>query len=553
MRISMSRVAALAVAAMLAAACAGDSDDVAELETDAADVEDAEDAEDAEDSTDAVTEDEDPLTVVWSQISETPTLDPAVIFSTDGLVFARNVYEGLVEFEPFTNEVRPGLATEWEVADDDVTYTFHLREGVSFHDGSELNAEVAAAGLQRIIDVNQGPATNAVSIESVRAAGEMELELVLRQPDFTFMGRVGKLPIVSLQAWEENATDDDPLATEWFTENAAGTGPYELADWERNQAIHLTRYDGYWRDWDPATPERVVIRLDPDVATSMQLLQAGEVDMLGSVGPDDSARAETIPGVQLIRQPSFEVRKAYMNVNKEPMDDVRVREAISLAFDYQAMADFYQGFGEIPRGPVPSGLDGQGDLHPPMEQDMDRARELLTEAGYPDGGFEVDFLGLAAVADQEFAANILTQQLGELGITVRQNLNPWPQMVEIQSNPDAAMEMSFQNHRAQAGDPASFLRTGYATSNQADRGGWNWGYYSNPTLDAMLDEYVTIEEDAERVALASEMIQMVRDDHVGVYVIEPTIAQPVREGWEVWYESLEGNNVVRFFFTRYDP
>jgi peptide/nickel transport system substrate-binding protein len=544
------KIASMAVIGLVAVACAGAADDARDEEPqEEADPAESEEAADENGGAEAAT---DVPTAVFSNIAETPTLDPAITFSSDGLLFARNVYEGLVQYEPYTNEITPSLATDWEILDDDVTYVFQLREGVTFHDGSTFDAAAAAAGLQRILDVNQGPATLASDIAAIEATGEYEVTITLDAPNFFFLGALPKLPIVSLEATEANATDADPLASEWFATNAAGTGPYVLDRWDRNQAIYLSAYEDYWQEWDDAAPREVVLRVDPDISTAMQLLQSGEITMLGAVGPDESAQAAAMDGVQVVEQPSFEVRMLNLNVNLEPLDDPQVREAISLAFDYQAMVDFFQGYGAVPHGPLPSSLEGQGELYPPMEQDMDRARELLAEAGYPDGGFEVEFLGLAGLSYQEFAGNVLEQQLGELGITVSQNLNPWPQMVEIQSNPETANDVSFLNQSVATPDPTYLLRSAYSSENHADRGGYNWAFYTNPALDEMLDEVRTIPDAEQRAVMVEEMVGMVRDDHVGVYVIEPALAQPVQEGWDVWYETLDFNYVIRFFHSRYN-
>lgn len=490
------------------------------------------------------------IEAVFSNIAETPTLDPAVAFSSDGILFVRNVYEGLLEYAPGSTELRPLLATEWEVGDDGVTYTFTLRDDVVFHDGSSLTAEVAKRGLERIQEVNQGPASLMGSIDTIEAQDDQTLVITLNAPDFYFLGTLPKLPIVSLEAWEANATDDDPLASEFFATESVGSGPYQLQEWQRNQAIQLAAYDDYWREFEPGTPTDVTLRVDPDISTAMQLLAAGEIDMMGAVGPDESAQAEAMPGVTLVEQPSFEVRMLNLNTTKPPLDDPKVREAITLAFDYQAMVDFFQGYGEVPRGPLPSALEGQGELPEPVSQDMDRARELLAEAGFPDGGFSVEFLGLAGLSYQEFAANVLEEQLGELGIDVEQNLNPWPQMVEIQSNPDTAEEVSFLNQSVFTADPTYLLRSAYSTATHADKGGYNWSYYSNPQIDSMLDEVRTLPTEEERAAMISEMVDIIKADHVAVYVVEPALAQPVREGWDVTYETLDYNYVVRFFYAR---
>lgn len=483
------------------------------------------------------------IRAVFSNVAETPTLDPAIAFSSDGLEFVRNVYEGLLEYAPASTELRPALAESWEVSEDGLTYTFTIRSGVTFHDGSELDAEDVAASLERIRTVNQGPATLMGSIDTITAVDPSTVEITLNGPDRFFLGILPKLAITSAESIDTNGD-------EWFATNENGTGPYQLERWDRNQAINLVAYDGYWQPFETGTPTEVVLRVDPDISTAMQLLSTGEVDMMGAVGPDEAIQAQSMPGVKVVEQPSFEVRMLPINVTQPPLDDPRVREAISLAFDYQAMVDFFSGFGVVPQGPLPSGLLPEGYDAQPMEQDLDRARELLAEAGYPDGGFSVTFLGLEGLSYEEFAGNVLQEQLAELGITVEQQLAPWPQMVEIQSNPDTAAGVSFLNNSAFTDDPTQLLRSSYSSANHADAGGYNWSYYTNPDVDRLLDEARAAPDDATLDQLMTELLDTVTADFPAVYVVEPTLAQPVREGWEVTYETLDYNYVVRFFYAR---
>jgi peptide/nickel transport system substrate-binding protein len=485
----------------------------------------------------------EPIRAVFSNVAETPTLDPAIAFSSDGLLFVRNVYEGLLEYAPASTELLPALAASWEVSEDGLTYTFALREGVAFHDGSTLDADDVVASLERIRTVNQGPATLLAGVDTIAAVDNTTVEIVLTGPDRFFLGVLPKLAIASSESIAENGD-------EWFATNENGTGPYRLERWDRNQAINLVAFDDYWRPFEAGTPTEVVLRVDPDVSTAMQLLGSGAIDMMGAVGPDEALQAQSMSGVTVVEQQSYEVRMLPIVVTQPPLDDVRVREAISLAFDYEAMVDFFSGFGAIPQGPLPAGLLPEGFDARPMAQDLDRARELLAEAGYPDGGFSVTFLGLDGLSYEEFAGNVLQEQLGELGITVEQQLVPWPQMVEIQSNPDTAAGISFLNQSAFTNDPTFLLRSAYSTATHADKGGYNWSYYSNPDVDRLLDEARAAPDDASQGEILTELVETIMADFAAVYVVEPTLAQPVREGWDVTYETLDYNYVIRFFYAR---
>lgn len=488
------------------------------------------------------------ISVVFSNISETPTLDPAIAFSSDGFEFVRNVYEGLLEYVPGEPEVRPLLATEWEVSDDGLVYTFTLRDDVTFQDGAEFDAEAAKTGLDRIKEINQGPASLMANVESIETV-DGKLVITLKDPDVYFLGKLPKLPLVSPKALEEHKTADDEWATKWFAANAAGTGPYQLDSWQRNSAINLRAYDGYWREFEPGTPTRVTLRLDADVQTALQQLAQGKIDMMGAVGPDDSAAAAEFDGVKLVEQPSYLVQTLPLNVTKGPLQDVRVRKAIALAFDYDAMMEFYKGFAKPGNGPLPSDFSDSLRALPEMKQDLDEARRLMAEAGYEDG-FTMTYLGLKGLSYEEFAGTLLQDNLGKIGIKLKQVLVPWPQMVEVMSKPDTAADLSFLNMSPLTNDPTYMLGSSYLSENIASKGGYNWSYFVDPEVDKAIKELSTIRDDAARDQAVTDLNKSLADKYLALYIAQPTLAQPVREEWDVTYENMDYNYVVRFFYAR---
>ncbi len=487
--------------------------------------------------------------IVYSNVAETPTLDPAVAFSSDGFVFVRNVYEGLLEYAPGSTELRPLLATKWSASKDGLTYTFTLRDDVKFTDGARFNAQAAKLGIERIQGVNQGPATLAGNIKSVSAPSPTELVIKLEQKDVFFLGTLPKLPIVSPKAVQEHKTADDQWATKWFATHAVGTGPYELVDWKRNSAINLTKNDGYWRPFEGGTPTKVTLRTDPDVQTALQLLGQGQIDLMGAVGPDDSAAAKALPGVKLVEQSSMQVQIVPLNVTKGPLKDPKVREAIAKAFDYQAMLDFYKGFADRANGPLPADFGELIANQPPPEQNLEEAKQLLADAGYPDG-FTVTYLGLKGLAYEEFTGTLLEDNLGKLGIKVKQQIVPWPQMVEVMSKPATSADMSFLNQSPMTNDPSYMLASSYASDNIASKGGYNWSYFQDPALDAQINKLRTIEDENERNAAVADLNQEIAAKHLVLYVTAPKLAQPVRDNWDVKYDQLDAAYSVRFFYAK---
>jgi len=492
-----------------------------------------------------------PVTAVFSNIAETATLDPAIVFSSDGFVFARNVYEGLVEYKPGTIDIGPLLAESWETSDDGLTFTFQLRSGVKFHDGSDLTAEGVVTSLERILDVNQGPASFMTNIASITADGSDKVAITLENVDYTFLGKLPKLPIVSAAAIEQNKTTADPLASEWFAINAAGTGPYKLDNWQRNQAINLVAFEDYWHEFEPGTPSAVTLRVDPEIATAMQLLEAGEIDFMGAVGPDDSARAMTMDGVQVLESPSYYGQVMPMNVTRGPLKDVNVRKAIALAFDYQAMVDFYQGFAEPSTGPLPTGFGASIANRPRFQQNIEEAKALLAKAGYAEG-FEIEYIGLKGLSYFEFAGTLIEQNLKEIGITVKQTLIPWPEMAASYSKRDTAGDISFLNMSAFTNDAGAYLGQSYLSTNTGDKGGYNWSFYENKQLDAKINGLSQIADPAERLAATEKVNAEIADLHLAIYVTQPKLAQPVKAGWSGFYDSFDANYSVRFFYTRFN-
>lgn len=488
------------------------------------------------------------VTAVFSNIAETTTLDPAIAFSSDGFEFVRNVYDSLTQYEPGGVEIQPSLAESWEVSDDATEYTFTLREGVTFHDGTELTADDVVATVDRVQGINQGPASVIANVADVEAVDESTVKFSLTLPDVYLPGKLQKIGIVSADAIEENATADDEWATTWFAENEAGAGPYTLDEWNKGSSIELAAYEDYYQEWESGTPTKVTLRVDADVQTALQLMGQGEIDMLGAVGPDDSKTASEMDGVKLVEQSGLSVQILPLNVETVP--DVRVREALSLAFDYQAMLDYYQGYGDLAVGPLPTGFGGGIESLPVPERDVDGAKQLLADAGIGEGELTVTYLGLSGLSYEEFTGTLLEQNFADIGVNLEIQMVPWAQMVEIQSNPETAADISFLNMSAVSDDPSSMLTQGYTSASIAPNGGYNWSYFQDPAVDEAVAALPGIADEAERDAAVVDTVGMINDAYVAIYASQPKLAQPVLDKWDVQYEVMDYNYVVRFFYAR---
>jgi peptide/nickel transport system substrate-binding protein len=166
------------------------------------------------------------------------------------------------------------------------------------------------------------------------------------------------------------------------------------------------------------------------------------------------------------------------------------------------------------------------------------------------GELTLSYLGLSGLSYQEFAGILLEQNLGEIGVGLDIQMVPWPQMSEIQSNPDTASDISFLNMSAVTDDPSAMLAQGYITSNWASNGGYNWAYFSDPAVDSAVAKLSGIADESARQAALLEAVQSIKESHVAIYASQPKLAQPVRAEWDVKFEIMDFNYVIRFFHAR---
>ncbi len=491
-----------------------------------------------------------PLKVVWANLALPSNLDPAIGFDSDSLQFVRNVYEGLLEYVPGEVTLRPTLATSYKVSHDGLTYTFNLRKGVVFHDGAKLDAAAVVASLNRIKELNQGPASLLVNVKGFQARGDSQVLVHMSAPYVFLPGVMPWLPIVSPKALAANSTTADPHAGKWFASNAAGTGPYMLTSFSPTSAIVLDQNPHYWQAWQNGTPTSGTMSLNANVTTQLELVQSGQVDFLGAISPDNAKEAQKLSNVALLIQPGLEVQTLPLNVTKAPFDNPKVREAIVKAFDYQAFLTFNKGFGQMVNSPVPPGLTGYDAELPMPKYDLNAAKKLLAQAGVAKGT-TLEFVGVQGLDYESYAGVLLQSALKKLGINLKVRMAPWPVPVTIMSKPATAAHITFLNLSANTNDPSAILREAYASSQIASKGGYNWSYYQDKSVDANLDKFARTASAGARQRIITDLQKKIAGDYASIYALAPKLTEPVAKKWRnAKYDALFDVNVVRWFYTR---
>ncbi|MEO3873969.1 ABC transporter substrate-binding protein [Nonomuraea sp. B12E4] len=343
--------------------------------------------------------------------------DPALSYSNE-IVALQNIYEGLTRYNSQTKEAEPLLATEWTSADDGKVWTFKLRQGVKFHSGATLDAEAAKKAIERTIEKKGGAAYIWDSVDKIEAVDASTLKFTLKYPTpLDLVASSGYAAYI----YDVNAVDPDGKTT-------AGTGPYTIDSWQKGKETELTlkAFDGYWGGWQPGQYRKAAFRVTPEITTAWQLLQRGEVNFVQRLNPQLFEQAGSTEHVKTEQMPSFQNLLVLFNTATGPLKDVRIRQALQAAIDYDGLAVALKGSGQKASGLVPEGLLGHvAGMEP--KQDLARARQLLAEAGYgPDNPeLKLSLTYAQGDDDQKLLVTLLSSALQKLNVNLQAKPMTW--------------------------------------------------------------------------------------------------------------------------------
>lgn len=383
-----------------------------------------------------------------------------------------NIFDRLVDVEVGTDgnsKIVPSLAESWDISDDGLEYTFHLRQGVKFHNGNDFTAEDVAYTFHRMLTVEGGVNTEFIdqikgadellagetdTLEGVEVVDDYTIKVTLKEPFAGFLASISS-PGVSIYDSEatEAAGDQfgmDPAVT-------VGTGPFEFSSWSFNNQLVLTRNEDYWKG--ASGLPGVVIKIIPDTETQSMMFESGELDILDLDYAADSADrfTETYPD-QIVQGPRVGIVYFTMNFNKEPFQDVRVRKAVQMSIDRQAILDaLYGGRGQVEQGIFPHGLIGFNPDQEEIKYDPEAAKALLAEAGYVDG-FDMEIAADSSASDtMTMALEIVSDQLAEVGI--RAEIKNYDESTWLETRKSGELGSFMSTWSADYNDPDNFIYT----------------------------------------------------------------------------------------------
>ncbi len=361
--------------------------------------------------------------VIGLSMSNVLTLDPAEAVGTEAFDILTNIYDRLVEMQPDDpSTVVPGLAESW-VVDENGSITFTLRRDAVFQSGNPVTARDAAWSLERVMALNLGPAsllrelgyTAENMADKLTVADDFTLTLDLADPVspetilYTLARTVGN--VVDAETVASHEADGD-WGRAWLTNNSAGSGPFSLSRWSANDVVILDRVDGYWRG--DAELRRVVLRHIPESQTQRLLIESGDIDVARTLSTTDLQVLGTRDDIEIHKVASGGFYYLAVSTKDGPFAEPGVRAALPWLIDYEGIqASVIGDYGTVRQVPVPDTYPG-AIADPGYELDVERAKAILAEAGYPDG-FDAEIRVLAEAPFNDIATAVQAS-LAQAGI-----------------------------------------------------------------------------------------------------------------------------------------
>ena len=488
--------------------------------------------------------------LVFGTASDPVVLDGALVSDGESLRALDQMFEGLVTLKEGSTEVVPGLATEWESNDDGTQWTFTLRDGVKFHDGTDFNAEAVCFNFDRWYNF-KGPfqlesATyywqtvfggfsdkkKPSLYKSCEAVDETTVRLNLTKPSASFLGALAltNFTFASPKALQEFKADSGSVDEEtgfkptgtYGTEHPTGSGPFKFESWTRGDRLVMVRNDDYWGE--KANIERLIFRPIADNAARLQALQSGEIQGYDLVEPQDIQTIEGDSNLQILDRPAFNVGYVTINQKVKPFDQLEVRQAVAAGLDREAVVDnFYAGRGEVANQFMPPSLFGYAQDVTTYTYDPAKAKSLLQKAGV-QMPLKVDFwyptdVSRPYMPDPKRNFEAFAASLNKSGFQVVPHSAPWSPDYVGRVNDGNAGALNLIGWTGDFGDPDNFVGTFFQQAST------QWGFDNKEIFDK-LDAAEVETDEAARTKLYEEANRLIMDFLPGVPYVhtEPALA-----------------------------
>jgi len=501
-------------------------------------------------------------TLIWGRGGDSVGLDAA--YETDGNSFqvCDNIYEALVFYKDESTDLEPGLAESWKISPDGKAYTFKLRKGVKFHDGTPFNADAVVFSIGRMmkernvkfhgkgwdIPAQERTPEYWVSMEmddtvgAIEATGEYEVVLKLKRVEAPFLANMGMdfANIISPTAFLKNPKE--------FLRNPVGTGPFTFVKWVKDDQIILEKNKGYWDKSAGPYLDKVVFRSIPENSVRFLELKAGSIHACQFPNPADIQLAQQDKNIKLVSQPGMNIGYLSFNHTKEPWkSNLHLRRAIAHAINRKAIVDnLYQGMGQVAKNPIPPTMWGYNEQIPGFKYDVEMAKAELAKAGFPEGKGLPEITLWSMPVPRPYNPDgmkigvAMAADLSKIGINVRIVTYEWGTYLKRQREQPEDMDLFQLGWTGDNGDPDNFLAVlfdGLASSSVRTQ--WHNEQYHKLILQGKQ----TVDQN-KRTEIYKTALKLIYDEVPVISVAHSTVITPVRN--EVMDFKQHPTNSQRF-------
>lgn len=453
-------------------------------------------------------------------------IDPAVGTDLPARLVDVNLYESLIRYEGKPPVAKPNMAESITASADAKVYTVKLRPNLKFHDESDVDAAAVAFSMDRLLKMNKGgaaPFLQVLGVGDTKAIDKLTVQFNLKTASAVFPGTLSFFFIVNPKVVNANKTAtgaygaDGDFAEKYLQTNDAGSGPYRLKSRTPNADLQFEAHASYWRGWKANQYGLFTYRIVAEPATVQLLMRQGEVDgayetypvdMFNSLASATNVTVNTSVGVT----PLY----LFMNNKQKPLDNVKVRQAIAYAFDYdQAVKNILPGSQRMV-GPLPAGMWTAASSGGYV-QNLDKAKALLAEAGIKPGTVQLEFASLGGPANfRTKLALLLQDNLSKVGIELKITENAWADILSQVTKPETTRSLMGLSLAADYADPDALLYQGWHSKGNGSWSGAMW--YSNPKLDTLIDQGRTVSDVEKRLGIYQEAQKILIEDSPGIFL-----------------------------------
>ncbi|WP_174727036.1 ABC transporter substrate-binding protein [Mesobacillus harenae] len=471
--------------------------------------------------------------------------DPSDSYSNE-IIAMNNMYETLLRYDTKDESFKNILAETYNVSDDGLTWTFTLRKDVKFHTGNDLTAEAAKASIERTIERGKGAAFIWDPVEEINAKDTHTLEFKLSYPAAldTIVSSGYAAFIFDAAAAEENGGE------EWFNEgNSAGTGPYSPEKWDRGSQLILDSFDEYWGEWEADQYQKVVFKTIQEANTRLQMAKGGELQFVSQLPNELIKSVEEADGVSVHETESFQQLVMMFNTEAGPLKDSKVRQALAYAIPYDnIIQDVLGNTATQSFGSIPAGLWGHDSSLHQYNQDLDKAKQLLEEAGV-DGG-ELTLTYVSSDEEERQIAELLKIELAKIGFELELKGMLWDAQWDMSkaTNPEERQDILLMYWWPDYADPYSFMKNLYASEDEIV---FNLAYYKNEQYDQLVDEaqeVAGVDRD-KAIELYKQAQQILVEEVPGLSLYDRKYIRVINDSFGGYEDNPAYPNVVFFHDT----